>query len=253
MNERLVSYTPCSQPNSAVALIALNRPDALNALSKALTEQLIDCITQAEQDAAIGAIVLTGHGRAFCAGVDLKELSQGAQTLSDDAALIEVLHNRRKPMLGAINGFAVTGGLELALSCDFLYAVPTAVFADTHAKVGLLPTWGMSQKLSRLIGVARAKELSLSGNKIDAQTALDWGLVNKIVPAEQLLDVTIATAQQIAANNPSVVENIKHLIDHSADSLLGDGLDYEYQHSHAHNDNLDMSAMNERLNTVRKQ
>ncbi len=240
------------QQQDGVAIITLNRPKAYNALSKALIDQLISCIKRAEEDVSVKATVLTGSGKAFTAGVDLKELTTNAAALEDDSAIIEIFKSRKKPMIGAINGFTFTGGLELALSCDVLYASEHAVLADTHCKVGIMPTWGMSQRLPRLIGIGRAKEMSLSGRKIDAQTALDWGLVNRVFPADQLLPEAVKLASEIAANNATAVAGMKSLIDAGVNKGLEEALDYEYKTSHAHNDVLDFSGMMEKLNQMRK-
>jgi len=240
------------EQQDGVVIITLNRPDAYNALSKALIDQLIDCIKRAEGDDAVKALVLTGNGKAFTAGVDLKELTTNAAALEDDSAIISIFKDRKKPMIGAINGFTFTGGLELALSCDLLYASENAILADTHCKVGIMPTWGMSQRLPRLIGVGRAKEMSLSGRKINAQTALEWGLVNRVFPADQLLNEAVKLATEIAQNNDITVAGMKSLIDAGMNMGLGDALEHEYKTSHAHNDGLDFSNMMEKLNQMRK-
>ena len=159
-----------------VALITLNRPAALNALSLAMTDAILEAFRQVNADDSIMAVVLTGRGKAFCAGVDLKELAGGngmmsADNLGPETPIIRAMADCRKPLIGAINGFAVTGGFELALACDFLYAAEEAKFADTHARVGLLPGWGLSQKLPRLVGINRAREISFTGNYFSADDA----------------------------------------------------------------------------------
>lgn len=240
------------EEQGSVAIITLNRPKAYNALSKALIDLLISYFKKAEADDNIRAMVLTGNGKAFSAGVDLKELTNNAAALDDDKAIIDFFKERKKPLIGAINGYTFTGGLELALSCDLLYASDNAILADTHCKVGIMPTWGMSQRLQRLIGVARAKEMSLSSRKIDAQTALDWGLVNKVFPPEQLLDEAVKLATEIANNNNTVVQGMKSLIDEGGNKPLDEALEYEYKTSHKHNDVLDFSGMLAKLNEMRK-
>jgi enoyl-CoA hydratase len=177
-----------------VAVLTLNRPEAMNALSKALRRALYDGLKALEADPEVRVIILTGAGdRAFTAGLDLKELGSdpggmsAANAASADANPVKAIETCSKPVIGAINGVAITGGFEVALACDILIASERARFADTHARVGILPGWGLSQKLSRLIGVYRAKELSLIGNFIDAKTAEAWGLVNRVVAHEDLL------------------------------------------------------------------
>ena len=169
--------------DGAVAVVTLNRPEAMNALSSALRAELARVMREVDADEGVRAVVLTGAGeRAFTAGLDLKELGADTSNLGDANAAeatrnpVKAVEQCRKPVVGAINGVAITGGFELALACDVLIASENARFADTHARVGIMPGWGLSQKLSRLIGISRAKELSLTGNFIDAGQALAWGL-----------------------------------------------------------------------------
>jgi enoyl-CoA hydratase len=183
-----------------VAVVTLDRPEARNALNAALRRGLRDAILEVEADDAVGAIVLTGADPAFCAGLDLKELSSAesqprAETDGERSDSTESgrgpyrgpLPPTEKLLIGAINGVAITGGFELALSCDFLVASDRARFADTHARVGIMPGWGLTVRLVQLIGPARAKELSVTGNFLDATTAHAWGLVNHVVPHDELL------------------------------------------------------------------
>ena len=246
-NNEVIQYTQ----QNGVAIITLNRPKAYNALSKALSAGIIKCIQRAEAEETVKVIVLTGNGKAFCAGVDLKEVAVVSAGSGDDTALVKVFNHRKKPMIGAINGFCITGGLELALACDFRYASENAVFADTHTKVGLMPTWGMSQKLPRLIGMDRAKEMSFSGRKINAETALAWGLVNRVFPANQLLPEALKIATEIAGNNETALSGMKTLIDTGATLPLKEAIAYEYSISHAHNNSLNLSGMSDKLNEVR--
>lgn len=247
-SESIILY----EQQGGVAIITLNRPKAYNALSRALSDGIVDCLQKAENEDSVKVIILTGNGKAFSAGVDLKELTNNPEVLKDDTALINAITSRKKPMIGAINGFTMTGGLELALNCDFLYACENAIFADTHCKVGIMPTWGMSQKLPRLIGYGRAKEMSLSSRKIDAQTALSWGLVNRVFPADQLLEEAIKLATEIAGNNDTVVKGMKSLIDNGRNMSLEKAMAYEYKTSHEHNDIMDFSGMLAKLNQMRK-
>lgn len=238
--------------DQGVATVTLNRPQELNALSKDLSLAIIGAIRAAESDSNVNVIILTGEGKAFCAGVDLKELSEGGDLLRDDQAFLQMFNDGKKPLIGAINGFAITGGLELALNCDFLYAADTAKFADTHSKVGLMPAWGMSQKLPRLIGVNRALEMSLSGRFIDAHTACEWGLVNRVFPASDLLAETQAIAREIAQNETAGCVAIRDVIRQGWLQNLEQGMQIEQHQARAHNDAMDMSVMMERLNKVRK-
>ena len=177
----------------AVTVVTLNRPEALNALSTELRNSISSTFDLLAQDAQTQVIVLTGAGRAFSVGLDLKELGgeidKKEKALARDVELS--IAEVGKPVIGAVNGFAITGGFELALMCDFLIATPSAKFADTHARVGVVPGWGLSQKLPRLIGINRAKELSLTGNFLDAETAMKWGLVNRVVEEKALISVCV--------------------------------------------------------------
>ena len=235
-----------------VAIITLNRPEAYNSVTKELTDELVQCINRAESDDSVRAIVLTGAGdRAFCAGLDLKVLAADASALSEDRPILDAFANRKKPMIGAINGYAITGGFEIALMCDILLASENAVFADTHAKVGLIPGWGLSQKLQRLIGTARAKELSFTAKKINAKTAEAWGLVNHVFPIDQLLDEAVNMASQMAQHNPEFLQKLKMVIDVGANMNIEDAIEYEYGESRRHNDVLDYSNMERKLQVMR--
>ena len=181
--------------DDSVATLTLNRPEARNALSRDLRAALVNTLSELRQRDDVGVVIMTGAGPAFCAGLDLKEM---ASLTDDSGAMQEVLNasdvanamqDFDRPIIGAINGFAVTGGFELALACDVIIASTEARFADTHARVGVLPGWGLSQKLPRTIGVYRAKELSLTGNFLSAGQAEAWGLVNRVVAPELLLPV----------------------------------------------------------------
>ena len=242
------------ETKNGVSVLTLNRPEANNALSRALSLELIDAITTADAAEETTVIVITGAGKAFCAGVDLAELNDDSSVLTDEglgteSPLSVAMRTCKKPIIGAVNGAAVTGGFELALGCDFLYASEHARFADTHVRVGILPGWGLSQKLSRLIGLGRAKELSLSGNFVSAQDALRLGLVNKVCPADELLTDTIAIAKQIS--DPAMVTAYKALIDDGYDSALGEALKLEDERSTRWAQDVDYSVMAERLAQLR--
>ncbi|MCR9259093.1 MAG: enoyl-CoA hydratase [Pseudomonadaceae bacterium] len=221
---------------NGVAVATLNRPDALNALSMALRNAIAETFDELEADPDVQVIILTGAGRAFTVGLDLKEL--GGEKPADAAAssrdLSDAIGALSKPVIGAINGFAITGGFEIALMCDFLIASPDARFADTHARVGVVPGWGLSQRLPRLIGINRAKELSLTGNYLDAETACAWGLVNRVVPAEELLPTCEALARDIVSTDPVTRGEIRRIMDAGWASTLGDGLALEDEASRAH-------------------
>ncbi len=216
--------------DGAVATLTLNRPQAMNALSKGLRDALALAFRRLEADAEVRVVVVTGAGRAFCAGYDLKELAEGTSGDAADSAASDLaasMADFQGPIIGAINGHAITGGFELALACDVLIASENARFADTHARVGILPGWGLSQLLPRLIGASRAKEISFSGNFLDAQQALDWGLVNRVVKPEALLEVCHALASDMASCVPEVLTAYKRLIDEGLRMPLGPALEME--------------------------
>ena len=238
-----------------VAVVTMNRPEAMNALSSALREELAKAMVAVDADESIHAVVLTGAGqRAFTAGLDLKELgTQGlsaANAETPQANPVKAIEQCRKPVIGAINGVAITGGFEVAVACDILIASENARFADTHARVGIMPGWGLSQKLSRLIGISRAKELSLSGNFLDAQTACAWGLVNRVVPAEELLPAAKKLAADIASADPGMIQAYKRLIDDGYAVPFGEAMALEHRTSSARNAKVSSSEVEQRRRAV---
>lgn len=225
-----------------VATVTLNRPEAMNALSKALRHRLFEVMRDLDADERVRAVILTGAGmRAFTAGLDLKELgsTEGALGAANaegaDENPVKAIEQCRKPVIGAINGVAITGGFEVALACDVLVASENARFADTHARVGVVPGWGLSQKLSRMIGISRAKELSFTGNFIDAKTAERWGLVNRVVRADDLLPEAKRLATAMADIDPAFLAGYKALIGEGYAASLGEGMGIEHERSSAAN------------------
>jgi enoyl-CoA hydratase len=227
---------------AGIATVVLNRPAAMNALSRAMRAELAAAMRDMDRREDVRVVILTGAGdRAFTAGLDLKELGSDASAMGDatgetaEANPVKAVEQCSKPVIGAINGVAITGGFELALACDVLIASETARFADTHARVGIMPGWGLSQKLSRLVGVFRAKELSLSGNFLDARTAEAWGLVNRVVPADELLPAARRLAADMATIDPEFSAAYKKLIDDGFAVGFGEGLALETARSSAAN------------------
>ncbi len=230
------------KPLDGVAVVTLNRPDAMNALSKALRAALAKAFVDLDADPDVRVIVLTGAGeRAFTAGLDLKELStdplgMGAANATDASENpAQAVLTCRKPIIGAINGVAITGGFEVALACDVLLCSTNARFADTHARVGITPGWGLSQKLSRCIGPYRAKELSLTGNFLDAAKAYEWGLVNRVVAPEELMPAALQLAAQMADIDADMLTTYKAMIDDGYDLTMSEGLRLEHERSVVHN------------------
>lgn len=218
------------EKRDAVGLITLNRPEAMNAISRALRKDFIAAFEQCINDENIRVLVVTGNGKAFSAGFDLKELSDGnedtaADKVSNDMA--RVMERFKGPIIAAVNGHAVTGGFELALACDVIIASENARFADTHARVGILAGWGLSQRLPRMIGISRAKELSFTGNPLFADQAYEWGLVNHVVAAEDLVEFAMNMANDMSACVPHVLQQYKALIDDGFSMHFKDAMAYE--------------------------
>jgi enoyl-CoA hydratase len=242
------------EKDAAVATVTLNRPEALNALSRELRGAIAEAFGRLQQDGETRVVVLTGAGRAFCAGVDLKELASASRTADgfSGAEMLRAITAFEGPIIGAINGFAITGGFELALACDLLIASSEARFADTHARVGILPGWGLSQKLPRLIGIQRAKELSLTGNFIDAEQAEAWGLVNRVVAPAELLPSCRALAADMLSCEPDSLRAYKRLIDAGYAVDLGEGLEIEARASREHLRGVSPEAIAERRRGIQR-
>jgi enoyl-CoA hydratase len=213
-----------------LALVTLNRPDAMNALSSGLRAAIVEAFRSFQERGDVRVVILTGAGRAFCAGFDLKEMASGQSDQSALAvgnAMQEAIEAFEGPIIGAINGHAITGGFELALACDLLVASTSAVFADTHARVGILPGWGLSQRLPRRIGIVRAKEISLTGNFIDAEQANDWGLVNRVVEPDALIPTCRKLALDMLSCQPDALRGVKQLIDEGSGMPLSEAMAWE--------------------------
>jgi len=187
--------------SDGIAVVTMHRPEARNALNAELRRAIPERLRELDADPDVGVMILTGSDPAFCAGLDLKELSGNGLSASPDAAPLP-FGSLTKPLIGAVNGVAVTGGFELALGCDFLIASERARFADTHARVGVMPGWGLTVLLPQAIGIRRARQMSFTGNYIDAETALAWGLVNEVVAHDDLLE----RSRRIATDIMSVPE-----------------------------------------------
>lgn len=200
-----------------IRTLRLNRPAARNALSAELRSRFYGALREAEIDDAVDVVIVTGTDPVFCAGLDLKELGNTTE-LPDISPKWPPMS---KPVIGAVNGAAVTGGLEIALYCDILIASENARFADTHARVGLLPTWGLSVRLPQKVGVGMARRMSMTGDYLSADEALRTGLVTQVVPHDQLLDTARQVATSIVGNNQKAVRALMtsyHLIDDAQNS-----------------------------------
>ena len=238
---------------NGIAVVTLNRPEAMNALSRALRAALHEALTLVDRDPEVKVIILTGAGeRAFTAGLDLKELggdpdglkAANATEPSENPAWAVIAC--KKPVIGAINGVAITGGFELALACDVLICSTNARFADTHGRVGITPGWGLSLKLSRVIGPYRAKELSLTGNFLDAKTACEWGLANRVVEPSELMPAAMKLAADMAQIEIDMLLEYKAMIDDGYELSMRDGLELEQARSRAHNRHVTPEAVEAR-------
>jgi enoyl-CoA hydratase len=202
-----------------VAVVTLDRPEARNALTGSMVRSMAEAFADCDADGSIRAVVLTGRDPAFCAGLDLNDL---ARTFDELGSVSRDAPGGRpavgfprpaKTLIGAVNGPAVTGGLELALGCDFLVASERATFADTHARVGVMPAGGLTVRLPRLVGINRARQMSLTGDYIDAGRALEWGLVNEVVPHQALLERAIELAAAVSEIDPAAIDELRGMYD----------------------------------------
>jgi enoyl-CoA hydratase len=201
---------------NGIAIITLNRPERRNSFNADLLANLYSAIDEVAANNDIKAAIITGNGKSFCSGIDLAAI--GTENLFDPRGdgrdMPDIIEACRKPIIGAINGHAITGGFELALNCDFLIASENAMFADTHAKVGIHPGWGMTQLLQQAVGIRMAKQLSFTCQFLSAPDALRLGLVNEVVPLEKLLPRAREIAKQICEVNPAMLPVIKNLIEY---------------------------------------
>lgn len=219
-----------------VALITLNRPEALNALNSTLISELNHALDELESNRDIGCIVLTGSAKAFAAGADIKEMVElkYPQIYLDDLfSDSDRVANRRKPIIAAVAGFALGGGCELALMCDFILAADNARFGQPEIKLGVLPGMGGTQRLTRAVGKAKAMEMCLTGRLIDAVEAERAGLVARIVPQAQLLEEALKVAQTIAAKSLPVAMMVKESVNRAFEVSLAEGIRFERRVFHA--------------------
>jgi enoyl-CoA hydratase/carnithine racemase len=213
--------------HGAVRVLTMNRPQVRNALNWDLISALYAALTGADAEPSVRAVVLTGADPAFCAGVDLKQAAaQGLDYFErfQSENCIAAVAAMRKPIIGAINGATFTGGLEMALGCDFLVASEHAVFADTHARVGILPGGGMTARLPQLVGAGMARRLSMTGEVVDAARAEKIGLVTEVVPHSRLLDRAVELAAQIAEVPDPVMTGLKEIYVTGSTAVTGPAL-----------------------------
>jgi enoyl-CoA hydratase len=232
-----MSYTTILKDiQGRVALITLNRPEALNALNSQLISELNHALDELESNREIGCIVFTGSAKAFAAGADIKEMAElkYPQIYLDDLfSDSDRVANRRKPIIAAVAGFALGGGCELALMCDFILAADNAKFGQPEIKLGVLPGMGGTQRLTRAVGKAKAMEMCLTGRMIDAVEAERAGLVARIVPQDQLLEEALKVARTIAAKSLPVAMMVKESVNRAFEVSLAEGIRFERRVFHA--------------------
>jgi enoyl-CoA hydratase len=212
-----------SERRGAVALLTLNRPEALNALNEALLRELRDAVAAVARDAGARALVLTGEGRAFAAGADIEAMSH--MTALEGEAFSRLGHDTfgaleqlEIPTIAAVNGFALGGGCELACACDWIYASTKALFGQPEVHLGLIPGFGGTSRVSRRVGVAWAKEIVLAGQNLKADEALRIGLANRVFEPDELIDKAVAVGEAIATNGPLAVASAKRVLQQGQDA-----------------------------------
>ena len=224
------------ETRGAVRLVTLNRPQALNALNGQLVAELNRVLDDVEADATIGCTVITGSPKAFAAGADIKEMqgkSYPDTYLDDFITSWDRVAGRRKPIIAAVAGFALGGGCELAMMCDFIIAADTAKFGQPEIRLGVMPGAGGTQRLTRFVGKSKAMEMCLTGRMMDAQEADRCGLVSRVVPADQLVEEAVKTAQAIAEMSMPIVMMTKESVNRAYETTLAEGIRFERRVFHA--------------------
>jgi enoyl-CoA hydratase len=211
-----------------VGIIKMNRPDAMNALNTQTLGELEKAISQLGDDDSVRVVIITGEGKAFVAGADIAEMKdmskEQAENFSNNGQMVfDLIASLEKPVIAAVNGFALGGGCELAMACDVRIASEKAKLGQPEVNLGVIPGFAGTQRLSRLVGTAKAKELIFTADMVDAQSALSIGLVNQVVPAEQLMDTCMEMAKKIAAKGPLAVRLAKKVIDKGIEAKLDEG------------------------------
>ncbi|CDZ36324.1 Putative enoyl-CoA hydratase echA8 [Neorhizobium galegae bv. officinalis] len=232
-----MSYeTLLTETRGAVALITLNRPKALNALNSTVMAELTEALSAFGKDEAIGAIVLTGSEKAFAAGADIKEMQEidfVEAYVNDFISGWEAIATTRKPMIAAVSGFALGGGCELAMMCDFIIASETAKFGQPEITLGVIPGMGGSQRLTRAVGKAKAMDMVMTGRMMDVAEAERAGLVSRIVSPERLIDEAVEAAAKIASFPRAAVLMAKEAVSRSFEGTLAEGLRFERRLFHS--------------------
>jgi enoyl-CoA hydratase len=212
------------------ALVQFNRPDVLNALNIKLMQELVEALGALDADKEVRAIILTGNEKAFAAGADIKEMADATAVdmlIRDQFARWDKIRKIKSPIIAAVSGFALGGGCELSMTCDMIIASETAKFGQPEISIGVMPGAGGTQRLTRAVGKAKAMEIVLTGKMIGAQEALQWGLVNKVVPVEMYLEEAKSLAREIASKPPLAVRLAKEAVLKAFDTTIEGGLEFE--------------------------
>ena len=225
------------ETDGAVGIVTLNRPEALNALNRKLCAELMEVLAGWEKDAAIGCVIITGAGRAFAAGADIKEMAPQSYMDVYQAdmfgAFEQALSGFRKPLIAAVNGFALGGGCELAMLCDFILASEAAKFGQPEINLGVMPGIGGTQRLTRLVGKSKAMEMCLTGRMMDAAEAERAGLVSRVIAPEKLMEEARAAAKKIAGQSQPIAMMTKETINAAYETTLSQGLRFERRLFHS--------------------
>ena len=219
------------EKKDGIAWITLNRPEALNAINAQMFQEVKAALSDVAADDAVGVVVLTGSERAFSAGVDIKTTGQGGPTKDLALEVITAIEGLDRPVIGAVNGYCLTGAFELVTACDLIVASEKAVFGDTHARWGLTPVWGGSARLPRAIGALKAKEMFFTGDMVSAGEAERIGLVNRVVPHEELHEAVRELAEKILANSRATIRIEKSLVNRGMRLDYRSALKLEYEES----------------------
>jgi enoyl-CoA hydratase len=226
-----------TESDGGVGIITLNRPDALNAFNKQLMDEVTDAVRKFEADDAVGCLVITGSEKAFAAGADIKEMADKGymDVFKEDfiTANWEEASRARKPVIAAVGGYALGGGCELALMCDFIIAADNAKFGQPEISIGAMPGAGGTQRLARFIGKSKAMEMCLTGRMMDAEEAERCGMVSRIVPKGELREEAIRVAKQIAGFSRPIAMLIKESVDRAFETTLSEGVRFERKVFHS--------------------
>ena len=224
----MTEYTTIlTEVHDRVGLIRLNRPDDYNALNSTLMQELIDALRKFDQDEDIGAMVVTGHDKFFAAGADIKEMSDASvvdMLTRDHISIFDRIMEIKKPIIGAVSGWCLGGGNELAMTLDMIVASEKARFGQPEINLGVIPGAGGTQRLTKIVGKAIAMEMVLNNRHLTAEEALQLGLVNKVAPVETYLEEALKLAREIAKRAPLAVRLGKEAVNHAYESFLSDGL-----------------------------